>query len=151
VERNLKEEFVKKCQKYAREHGIRSVSEEVLSKCLRIPETGIPYETAYSAGKEVYEPIEITRNDDFYINRSIGKYCVNHGVCIFFTPNAEAYLTKSANVLTLLLAAGYHYAPIYVPLSSKEVIQKSKDTDELRKHWTQISNVDDPIHDVIRE
>ena len=147
----MKEEFIKKCLRYAKEHGVHEVAEEVLAKCMRIPDEGIPYITNYSSGRELYEPIEVTRNDDFYINRVIGRYCVNHGVCIFFTPNAEAYLTKSANVLTLLLAAGYHYAPMYVPLSSKETIAAGKDTKELRERWLEISNVDDPIHEIVKE
>lgn len=113
--------FEEQCIKHASCNGIKSLAEDILSNCLKIPETGIPFE------KDGYRDIIFPEiHERFFgtnVSRLIGTYNTNNGVTVFINTNGDTYLGVG-RLHNILEENGFRRNKnLFVPLSNWEQVQ----------------------------
>lgn len=128
------ERFTADCEKYADKHGYGAISQSLINDfCLEIPEEGV--HVVKFQNSDVYYP-EITGTSfSNSVANSLGKYCIEKGVCSFVYRNGKTYITKSSKVISALQSAGYRLGNLFVPFINGEIIT---DTTQAEK-WKRIA------------
>ena len=126
--------FVSDCEKYSDKHGYNSIAKHLIDDyCLEIPETGL--HVIRFQNSDVYYP-EITGTSfSSSVANSIGKYCIEKGVCSFVYRDGKTYITKNTKVISALQTAGYRLGSLFVPFINGEIIT---DTIQAEK-WKRIA------------
>lgn len=118
-EQHLKD-FEKDCKKFSFEHHFGAISENLLTKCLKIPECGIEVQHIYW-NKTIYP--ELCGCIDCVAIDKIGHFNINNGVCIFVYCDGNTYVTRNLDVINALKCNGYETYNFFVPFSNGEIIK----------------------------
>ncbi|MBP3255359.1 MAG: hypothetical protein J6M60_02570 [Clostridia bacterium] len=122
------ERFTSECKKYSDKHGYGKIADDLINNhCLEIPATGV--HVIKFQNSDVYYP-EITGST--FSNsaaNTIGKYCIEKGICSFVYRNGKTYVTKNSDVISALQAAGYMLGNLHVPFANGEIITDTKEAD----------------------
>ena len=128
------ERFRKDCEKFADRHGYGTIASNLLDDyCLMVPEKGITVNCP-GKGSDVYYP-EVISTNPFGSKEahSVGKYCIDRGVCSFVYRDGKTYYTKSKKVISALQSAGYMLGNLFIPFISGEVITDQTAADKWKK------------------
>ncbi len=117
------EEFIESCLSYSDENGFGELPEEILSKCFKIPVSGV--KVRKSNFYETYYPV--INNDclDCVAEQEVGTYNSNMGKVVFVYRDGETYVAKGYKIVSLLQQAGYMHMKLFVPFSNGEEILDS--------------------------
>lgn len=126
-------EYEEDCKRWCDEHRIGKLSEGTMSRCFRIPRSGVPVKHPYY--ETVYHPACSEYYVDCTVVDKLGRYCYNNGRVVFIYRDGHTYVTKGYWILGLLRSSGYKEGSLFVPFSNGEQI-----TDPvLAAQWEQIS------------
>lgn len=140
------------------ERGIDSISEHLLSHCLRIPDYGIEFTRTSAADGHVgarndgyslteagmntvkYYPKKVTKTGRLQIqSKDVGRYGFHDGIVVFVHVNGCTYASPDPEVVEALEEAGYTHATFtYVPFANGEKIISpdiEREWNELRKKY----------------
>ena len=119
-----KERFTSDCNNFSDKHGYGPIAQHLLKEfCLEIPEDGVHYIKFQNS--DVYYPVVSGTSFSNSVANSIGKYCIDKGVCTFVYRDGKTYVTKNSKVISALQSAGYMLGNLRVPFTNGEIITDS--------------------------
>lgn len=113
-------EYEEDCSEWCEENGIGELSDESLSRCLRIPPLGI--QVKHHHYEMVYFPIANEKVLDSATAESLGTYCTNNGRLVFVYRDGHTYATRGYKLVLELKEAGFRQRNMFVPFSNGEQI-----------------------------
>ena len=114
--RNIEEE----CSKICDERSIKSLANDVLDRCFRIPLCGIAVKQ-YFHNTRVYAHCNESCIDANTLNK-LGKYCSNNGIVVFIYRDGHTYVTHGYWIVNKLKESGFKESILFVPFSNGEQI-----------------------------
>ena len=118
---SYKEDFAEDCAKYCDEHGIGTLSKEILENCFVMPDNGV--RVRHIGYEDMYYPVIQNYCLDSVAIGKLGKFCTNNGKVVFIYRDGKTYVTRGYRMLETLRKAGYKETGIFVPFSNGEQIQ----------------------------
>lgn len=126
------ERFTLECNKFADSHGYGSIADSLLSDaCLAIPADGV-HVIRFNSSSVYYPEVR----EDYFSNsasNSIGKYCIEKGICSFVYRDGRTYVTTNHNVITALQSAGYRLGNLNVPFTNGEIITDTRQAEKWKR------------------
>lgn len=114
-------DFIADCNKFADEHGFKTIEETLFEKCFEMPAKGV--EVEHLNFRDTYYPAITGTFLDCVASDRIGRYCTNNGTCVFIYRDGKTYVTRSREVMDALYDAGYVEGGLFVPFSNGERIK----------------------------
>lgn len=112
---------IRDCCEWSDEHGIGSISDDLLEQALEVPDGGLPFHSPRGYDDTYYG--ECSCGMDCVATMRLGKFCRNNGVVAFVYRDGHTYLARGyKKIIPALTAAGYTETSFFVPLSNGETI-----------------------------
>lgn len=118
----LVKEFEEDCEKWSDDHGIHSLPEEDLGKCLRIPSHGVLIKNHEGSVGKVMPVCNEKVLDSIDVNY-LSTYSTKNNTVVFVYRNGHTYVSPAlSGIGHALQQAGYRDTVLYIPFSDGEVI-----------------------------
>ncbi len=107
--------FAHHCEEYCKRHGIMGIPYYILKcKCFEVPANGV--RISLGGHERIYYP-EVSMTLAGLATDKLGRYRVKDGICVFVHCDGTTYITKSKEVIDLLIASGYSEGKFFVPFN----------------------------------